>query len=292
MKNLFSNLLYNKNISSILNYYYELKLKNLKSLIFVATTGRSGTLTLVDIFNQLENCTALHEPYPSMHDNILQAAAYEKHEIVETFYKTRKSVNIRRDAMGAEYYLEANHLFIKTFIQHAIDDFGKRVKIIHLTRDPTRVANSIYTLQDQPGTMEGDRWWLDYRAPTNHIAIADILDNHTEFKHPYYKALWYWFEIETRISDWKLKLPETPFIFFQTEDFNDEQKLSHLFQSLNIRIPKNFVKKIVNLKSHARTHQKKIPPLSDKKTQLMLHQFIALLENNNISIPETMNLYK
>lgn len=292
MKNLLPRLLYNKNVSSALNYYYELNLGNLKNFIFVATTGRSGTLTLVDIFNQIQHCTATHEPYPAMHDEILHAATYGKHKIVDDFYKIRKSVNIRREAMGSEYYLEANHLFIKTFIQHAIDDFGKRLKIIHLTRNPTRVANSIYTLQDQPGTLEGNRWWLDYRAPTNHIAIADILDNHPEFKHPYYKALWYWFEIETRISDWKLKSPNTPFIFFQTEDLSNEQKLSNLFQNLNIQVPENFTVEAANIKSHARTHQKKIPPLPEEKTQMMLHQFIVLLQNNNISIPQTTKLYE
>ncbi|MDX2465027.1 MAG: sulfotransferase domain-containing protein [Porticoccus sp.] len=291
MSNLLGKLIYNKYTASAVNRYYDLKLRKLKSFIFVATTGRSGTLTLVDIFSQLENCVALHEPYPAMHDNILHAAAYGNEKVVEEFYKIRKSVNIRRDAIGKEFYLEANHLFIKTFIKYAIEDFGEKVKVIHLVRNPTNVANSIYALQDQPGTTEGNRWWLDYRAPTNLIAIPDMLDNDPVFKHPYYKALWYWFETESRIALWKKKLPNTPFVFFKTESFNDKDKLSALFTQLDMSVPDSFVENVVNLRSHARSHQKKVPPLPDEQTKEMLHSFLTLLKDNQISIPESSEEY-
>lgn len=291
MFNMLGKLLYNKQAATVVNRYYDLKLRKLKSLIFVATTGRSGTLTLVDIFNQLENCVALHEPYPAMHDNILHAAAYGNESAVEEFYKIRKSVNIRREAIGKEYYLEANHLFIKTFIEYAVEDFGDKIKVLHLVRNPTKVANSIYALQDQPGTIEGNRWWLDYRAPTNLISIADALDNDSEFKHPYYKALWYWFETESRVAAWQKKLPNIPFIFFKTESFNDTAKLATLFKQLDIPVPDNFVENVVNLRSHARSHQKKVPPLPDEQTQKMLHNFISFLKDNQISIPESSGEY-
>ncbi|PCJ93828.1 MAG: hypothetical protein COA46_02085 [Porticoccaceae bacterium] len=292
MKQLINHLIHNKYTAKLINTYYETKLKKLKSFIFIATTGRSGTLTLVDIFNQLDHCIALHEPYPAMHDNILNAAANGNHRLVENFYHIRKSVNIRRDAIGAEYYLEANHLFIKTFVKYAAEDFGSRLKVVHLVRNPTKVANSIYSLQDQPGTTEGNRWWLDYHAPTNLISIPEILENHDEFKHPYYKALWYWFETEARIAAWKKKLPQVPFIFFMTEDFNNEEKLSQLFKQLEIPIPSGFIKHVHNLKSHARSHQKKISPLPEELTQQMLKKFIQLLKEKNITIPNTVNIYE
>lgn len=292
MNSFFDHMIYNKYIAKLANRYYEFKLKNLKSFIFIATTGRSGTLTLVDIINKLDQCIALHEPYPAMHDNILDAAANGHHQLVKDFYDIRKSVNIRRSAVGAEHYLESNHLFIKTFAPYAAEDFGSRLKVVHLVRDPTKVANSIYALQDQPGTVEGNRWWLDHHASTNIISIPEILDNHEEFKHPYYKALWYWFETELRISAWKKKLPSVPFIFFMTEDFNNELKLSELFEKLEISTPPGFIKDVVNLRSHARSHQKKLPPLPDETTREMLNRFIALLNERNIALPNTINAYR
>jgi len=285
-------LIYNTFTAALINVYYNLKTRNVKSYIFVATTGRSGTLTLVDIFSRLPNCTALHEPYPAMHDNILQAANYGDEQLVDRFYKIRKSVNIRRDASGSEYYLEANHLFIKTFIEQAASDFGNRLKVIHLVRDPTKVANSIYTLQDQPGTEEGNRWWLDYRAPTNLISISDILDNDSEFSHPYYKALWYWFETEVRIALWKQRLSHIPFVFFKTEDFSDESKLNQLFLSLDISAPESFANQVSHTKSHARSHQKLVPPLQEATTRDMLQAFKALLIEKQLPIPDTLSNYE
>jgi len=292
MKQLLDQIIHNKYTAKVANQYYDRKTRGVKSFIFIATTGRSGTLTLVDIINKLDQCIALHEPYPAMHDNILNAAANGHHQLVKDFYDIRKSVNIRRSAVGAEHYLESNHLFIKTFAPYAAEDFGSRLKVIHLVRDPTKVANSIYALQDQPGTVEGNRWWLDHHASTNIISIPEILDNHEEFKRPYYKALWYWFETELRISVWKEKLPSVPFIFFMTEDFNNEPKLSELFEKLEISTPPGFIKDVVNLRSHARSHQKKLPPLPDETTREMLNRFIMLLDEKNIALPSTINAYR
>ena len=285
-------LLYNRFTAALVKRYYNIKLRQVKHFIFVATTGRSGTLSLVDIFSRLDNCAARHEPYPAMHGRILHAASYGDEQAVDRFYKIRKSVNIRRIAMGSEYYLEANHLFIKTFIKQAVDDFGKRLKVIHLVRDPARVANSIYALQDQPGAEEGNRWWLDDRAPSNLISIPEVLDEDSEFSHPYYKALWYWFETEARIAQWKQCMPDVPFVVFQTEDLNDEVRLNQLCQSLGIPVPDDFARQVSSTKSHGRASQKLVPPLPEETTRDMLQAFKALLIKKQLPIPETLAYYE
>jgi hypothetical protein len=292
IRSVLSRLVYTRPVSNILNRYYDLKEKSVESFIFVATTGRSGTLTLVDIFRQLDGCVALHEPYPAMHDNVLEAAANGNYKFVEQFYKVRKSVNVRRSAVGASHYIEANHLFIKTFIQYAAEDFGSKLKVIHLVRNPTQVANSIYSLQDEPGTIEGNRWWLDYRAPTNLISIVDSLDDDSEFSHPYYKALWYWFETEARIAKWKAKLTHVPFVFFKTEDFSNELLLTKLLEDLDIEAPPGFIQNMVNIRSHARSNQKKVPPLPPDHTEEMLERFTQLLRGKGLSIPDTLYEYR
>jgi hypothetical protein len=48
--------------------YYALRARTVERLVFTATTGRSGTLTLAGIFARIPGCRALHEPYPIIND--------------------------------------------------------------------------------------------------------------------------------------------------------------------------------------------------------------------------------
>ena len=103
--------------------------------------------------------------------------------------------------------MESNQLFVKTFIRQAFDEFGDRMAVVHLVRSPVDVAMSLYRLQQIPGTDVTEIWWLDHRAPTNIIQIADLLDSDAELSHPFYRALWYWYEVEMRFAAWRARLP-------------------------------------------------------------------------------------
>jgi hypothetical protein len=50
--------------------------RRLERVIFTATTGRSGTMTLAKLFSIVPDCVALHEPGPKMHGRVLKAASY------------------------------------------------------------------------------------------------------------------------------------------------------------------------------------------------------------------------
>jgi hypothetical protein len=253
-----------------------LRSRTLERLIFTATTGRSGTLTLARIFSGIPGCRALHEPHPIMHYEVLQAASHGDSDALKRFYRA-KSINILRAAAGYRYYLEANHLFIKTFIEHAARDFGNRLAVIHLVRPPLEVAMSIYRLQRPPGTHSGDNWWLDYRAPLNRIRIADALDA-GEFSHPFYKGLWYWFEIEARVQEWRQRLPATPFVRFETDWFNEPHRLHALALGLGIAVDRPLIDSLVGVKEHTREHQKLIAPLQPDEARRMFERFVALLQ--------------
>jgi len=242
-------------------------------LIFTATTGRSGTLTLTRIFDKIPGCRALHEPYPVMNDEALRAAGYGDSDALDRFYRT-KSINILRAATGYQYYLEANHLFIKTFVAHAAREFGDRLAVIHLVRPVLEVATSIYRLHRQPGTESGNRWWLDYRAPLNRIRIADALEG--EYSHPFYKGLWYWFEIETRVHEWRQRLPGVPFVRFETAWFNKPQRLVILAKELGITVDSRQIEPLVGVKEHTREHMK-IAALQPDEAQRMFERFLDLL---------------
>jgi hypothetical protein len=267
-------LKYSAPAAAVAHCYYTLRARTVERLIFTATTGRSGTLTLTRIFAGIPSCRALHEPYPVMHDEVLRAASYGNSDALDRFYRA-KSINILRAAAGYRYYLEANHLFIKTFVAHAARDFGNRLAVIHLVRPPLEVATSIYRLHRQPGTESGNRWWLDYRAPLNRIRIADALDA-GEFSHPFYKGLWYWFEIETRVQEWRRRLPAVPFVRFETDWFNDHQRLVALAMELGIAVDPRQIDSSVGVKEHTREHLK-IAPLQLDEANWRFDRFLALL---------------
>jgi hypothetical protein len=268
-------------ISSLARRYFQFRNKKLKKIFFLATTGRSGTATLVDILNHLPNCKAEHEPYPAMFNDVLRAKSSGNENYVKNEYWQVKSINLYRAAAGYEYYLESNHMFIKTYIEYAVQDFKEKIVIIHLVRDPIKVANSIYSLQDYPGTIEGNRWWLDYTAPGNFIKIADILDNDSEFEHPFYKGLWYWYEMERRIAYWKEKLPNVQFIKFLTEDFNIQEKVFQLLIDLGISFDEKQLASKVATQSNTRLHQKIVEPLPMLQAEEMHMKFKSLIGISN-----------
>ncbi|RMF83315.1 MAG: hypothetical protein D6739_07350 [Nitrospirae bacterium] len=252
--------------------------RRLERVIFVATTGRSGTLTLVRLFQVVPGTVALHEPYPAMHDDVLHAAARGDTAFVARAYWSRKAVNIRRAAAGHRYYLEANHLFIKVFLEQAVDDFGDRLRVIHLVREPVAVANSIYRLGDWPGTEEGNRWWLDHHAPTNRIRLAEPLEEDPEFSHPFYRGLWYWCEVETRIAEARRRYPHLPFVPFQTRWFNDLHRVAGLMEALGLEVDRETLASRVGRREHGREHQKRRPGLPEEEGLARLERFAALLE--------------
>ncbi|NOR68249.1 MAG: hypothetical protein GQ532_00885 [Methylomarinum sp.] len=268
---------YNAISAFLFRHYYRFRCHKLKNIIFVATTGRSGTMTLVDIFNSIPNCKAEHEPYPAMFNEVLEAKANGNENFVRSMYWHIKSVNLWRAAAGYLHYFESNHMFIKTYIEYAEKDFSDKMVVIHLTRDPVKVANSIYALQDFPGTEEGNKWWLDYTTQDNLIQISEYLDKDPEFKHPFYKGLWYWYEIEARVKYWKQHLPNVQFIEFKTEDFNDKEKTFQLLSDLNIDFDPKKLSTQVSTQSNTRPHQKIASPLPIETAEKMDNEFKELL---------------
>ena len=201
--------------------------------VFVATTGRSGTHTLARICARIPGCASFQEPTPNMNGPVLQAAAAGDLEEVRRHY-VAKSAAIRRAAAGSKYYVETNHQFIKVFAALAVEDFGDRLAVIHLQRPPLEVAASIFALGSWPGTESGNKWWLDPTAPTNLVQVSDVLRNDGPFAHPFYRALWYWHEIEARVDAFRQAYPRIPIATLKTDDLNDADRVSECLRKLGI----------------------------------------------------------
>jgi hypothetical protein len=266
-------------VAAVTSRVLRMRNRRLEKLIFTATTGRSGTLTLARLFSAVPGCVAVHEGHPIMHGPVLRAASYGDRRLVDQVYRRVKSVNILRAAAGNRYYVEANHLFIKTFIGNAIEDFGERVAIIHLFRPAVEVAKSIYCLRDYPGTERGNYWWLDYRAPTNLISIAHLLDAEGEFSHPFYRALWYWHEVEARIAAWRTRVPAINIARFETHWFNDASRVFALLDTLGVEYDRPTIAAMVGRREHLKEHQKIDAAPHDEQAERMARRFAELVED-------------
>jgi hypothetical protein len=285
----FKALRHNPLVAELALQLLKLRTGGLERLIFTATTGRSGTLTLTQLFAAVPGCRAVHEAHPVMHGTVLQAASYTDTALVDRVYRRVKSVNIRRAAVGYRYYFEANHLFIKTFADQAVADFGRRITVVHLVRPAAEVAKSIYELGDHPGTERGNYWWLDFRAPTNLLAMADILESDPEFSHPFYKALWYWHEIEARISAWRARMPAIKVIDFETAWLNDFERVYSLMEGLGVQYDRARLEPLVGARVHTKAHQKTGSTLPARETEHKAARFLELLEHLKPA-PPTMRL--
>jgi hypothetical protein len=281
----FKPLKHNPLVASLAKRALKWRTRDLQKVIFTATTGRSGTLTLAKLFSTVEGCTALHEPPPIMNGPVLEAANSGNAALIDRVYRQIKSVNILRASVGHRYYMEANHLFIKTFYEHAIRDFGDRLSVIHLVRPPIEVATSIYRLENYPGTERGNFWWLDHHAPSNLIKIADLLDWDVEFSHPFYKALWYWHEVELRISALSARIPSLHIARFETDWLNDTARVFELLDGLGIEYDKRRVEARVGMREHEKEEDKLRPALLAGETQVMLDLFREMLASRGFDMP-------
>jgi hypothetical protein len=214
--------------------------RDLRHVLFVASTGRSGTATLAAILQRVEGCAAYHEPWPAMHGGIMQQRNAGHPDLARRVYRWVKSVNIRRLAQGATCYAETNHMFIKSFVDHAAEEFGAAMRVIHLVRDPVLVASSMYALGRAPRSIQWNSFWLDYRAPMNLVPLADALDRRA-FRHPFFKCLWYWYEMEARIADWKKRLEgRVAFAPLRTGDLKKPDAVAGTLHALGIDAGRGF----------------------------------------------------
>ncbi len=269
---------YNPLTVALAKWYYGRKCDTLERAIFVATTGRSGTLTLADLCGELDGFVSMHEPHPIMNRSLLVLASDDDWPLVRRYYNRIKAINIRRDAAGSRYYLEANHLFIKTFADLALADFGSRLAVLHLVRPPDEVARSIYQLErSEIGTEEGNGWWLDFRTSTNLIDLRTELEDDGDFADPYYRALWYWYEIDARTKRWQERHPAVPFARITTEELSDPDAVARALTELGVEFDKRQLEQACGKRLHGKSEEKTRPPLEDAVAESMHARFIELL---------------
>jgi hypothetical protein len=239
----------------IYDLWLTLRCINVKGYIFVASTGRSGTQSLSRIFAAAQKAVCVHEPPPVMLRRCPQGM--DEAQYFRELFHQKKKHTIRRRARSHRYYLETNHQFAKTFADLAIEYFKTKTSVIHLRRDPLKVAASFYNIGSIPGkSYRGKLYLLDPLGTDNCIDLRDMFREGGPLDHDYYRCLWYWYEVEARIEKLKHKYPQTRWFQLDTQDLNDEVRLQKMFTALAIEYDAKMLKGLVSTRVNLKQDEK------------------------------------
>jgi len=231
-------LKYNAVTSAVYKRMLRARAADTRAFVFVATTGRSGSQSLARIFDAVDGAVCHHEPHPVMGDTCppgRDRGAYFRH-----LFRVLKAPHVLRDACGHKVYVETNHQFVKRFAAEAVQEFGDRLRVIHLRRDPVPVATSFYRIDSVPGrTKRGRLWLLDPADPENRLPLSDLMAPGGELDHDLYRCLWYWYETEARILDLRRRFPHVPMPTLDTAGLNDADTLAACFRELDIPLDRS-----------------------------------------------------
>jgi len=226
---------------------------SVEAYVFSATTGRSGSLTLANVLESLEDAVVFHEPDPIMHSRHLSGP--ERLASLDELFWRRKRIEVHRAARGHRYYVETNHQFVKGFADQAAAWFGDRLRVVHLRRDPVSVAASFYRMSSIPGLpRRGSLWLLDPRSGDNLIQLGEVLFGDGEFSHDYYKCLWYWYESEARAQQFRERYPRVPVQMITTADLNELEKVRGLLQGLGLAYDEAALARRVGQRHNEKSH--------------------------------------
>ncbi|RUP83388.1 hypothetical protein C7Y69_02330 [Alteromonas sp. KS69] len=252
---MFNAIRYNEATYRLMKWWYGLGNRSVKAYVFVCSTGRCGTNTISDVFANSNEVSSLHEPYPTMYSNHSDLPLVQQRQL--SLLK-RKYLNILKAANYKLAYVESNHMFIKTFFQIASEFLpSDKVKIIHVKRDPFSVASSFYAINSIPGKPPtGDRFLLDPFADGNLLDLRQELTSEN-FRHDFYKCLWYWYETEQRIAKAKLLTADKiDWLFLETKDLNSPTKIQELISFVGLTDVMPNIQDLVGMRSNQKKVQK------------------------------------
>lgn len=270
---------------------YRLQSRSLKKVVFCATTGRSGTDHVARVLDSHSGIVARHEPNPSFFGLPNIAANEGDDSICRELWLREKRSQVVRAAVdtGSQYYVETNHLFLKTFADCAVREFKGRIMVLHIRRSPVGVANSLYQLKHQPGTGTGYRWYCDFASPGNLLQIDRHLRPYGDFHHDFYAALWYWFELEARVDRFRSLYPSVPVFTLPFDRISDPAAYEELLAWIGISgaVDEDECGRRVNVKPA----EKLRGAIPKREASSMYEQFISLLAEENLKLPSSARFY-
>lgn len=171
-----------------------------KPIVFVLSTGRSGSASIVNVLNQHPDCKAFHEEIPQLIRLSTQLASETDNpdrilKELEIIFNT-KSWNAKNNQL-----IIHSDQRLWNFIPF-LSEYFPNSKFIHLVREPTKAITSMVVrdwYQDDEYFEYNYHDWAKYRLQANKIKVIDEeswkkMDN-TQ------KCCWYWYYVNDAIHN-------------------------------------------------------------------------------------------
>lgn len=221
-------------------------------VFFTATTGRTGTTTLVDAFSRnLNDCVAEHEPVSKPTGPLERAVCrwrlgktgsiekrgfgqaiqwYDRNDVRLKYLVRMRARRIRR--FGCQVYLESSHAFLSSQCDEMVTAFPD-MGLIHLLRDPLEVAVSfrnrsvIRVLNDDFLSPVG-KWHPLPDQSRNCLPLPKTATTTLQY------YLWIWIDAELRCLRFLERNPQVRCFHLDTYELNSPQKLAELFDNFGL----------------------------------------------------------
>lgn len=179
-------------VNDLLSAYLRKKLQGIR-LIFTVGTGRNGSAHLAKLLSYVPGMASFHEPAPyfwqPMHD------ALSDRQVGIDFWLDKKLPIIAECAN--QVYFESSHLACKGLLE-PLAELGVEFDLIHLRRDPRKVALSLLRLETVPGRTELGRQYLwSPEEVRGHEQLADAQWD------DYQRTYWYAASMDSVAAAWK-----------------------------------------------------------------------------------------
>ncbi len=179
--------------------------------LFSVSTGRCGTLTLIELLNLSPSFTAVHEAKPMLRR--LQQETFEQgwrqtERYCHVFRRARGRVLRKAVASGTLY---AESTILKFFVP-AIAEVLPRARFLHMYRHPGGVVRSGMRRDWYTGRHKFDRTRLRPGRDDRHYAAWDGWG-------PFEKTCWYWDAVNRYMLDCAERLGADRVVGLKFEDF-------------------------------------------------------------------------
>lgn len=265
-------------------------MSKVSKLIFCITSGRSGSHYLQKVLSSSGCVASFGEKQPTMcgkHLRNINKFPY-KNSYEDRKIKVKKIKEIIKGLpLKKHIYSETNHMFIKTFFDVVIDEFGKKIEVIILRRRISRVLKSFIELEYFGKNEVSYDWMSNPKAST---AAINCIGDFKKMDH-YDRCIAYLIDIEARAQRFKKDYPNIKTHEVSVEDLNDKKSVISLFNSLEIPCKNSdlsMIGHVVNDRSKRKSHFGNNINLGYCKKRC--NQYIKEAKNMGILIPQTIKV--
>lgn len=202
--------------------------------VFCIATGRCGTNTLADMLALHPDICAEHEPYPQPSREVLEACGRGDFSDMQQLWAADKFPRMAFAARNSKVYLETTHLYVHTFVDLSIKEFGDKLKVVHLHRDVDKTVRSFMQRNQDP---KHDPWLIRPDAPDVVLQMRDDLATGGAFDDIYFRLFWYCHEVRARAERLKTEHPNIELIDFPTEKLNSKEAVTDLLARFGLNAP-------------------------------------------------------